>query len=160
MSSLLQSASGSDRKPARGSASGLAGASAVMAAPELRAGRAREIPVCRTCDACSTAVALRPSCLRRGAVEERRHGRVGSAITRIIAPGTSGRSMRRSLIAAGMALPLVLGAVVMAFAQGGPRSLGAAAVDYARQLAADKEPGTWMSTGRTYDEQRFSPLTQ
>jgi quinohemoprotein ethanol dehydrogenase len=67
--------------------------------------------------------------------------------------------MRRNLIAAGMALPLVLAAVVMAFAQGGPRPFGAAAVDYARQLAADKEPGTWMSSGRTYDEQRFSPLT-
>ena len=67
--------------------------------------------------------------------------------------------MRRNLIAAGIALPLVLAAVVAAFAQGGPRPFGAAAVDYARQLAADREPGTWMSTGRTYDEQRFSPLT-
>ena len=33
-----------------------------------------------------------------------------------------------------------------------------AAVDEARILAADKEPGSWMSHGRTYDEQRFSPL--
>ncbi len=33
-----------------------------------------------------------------------------------------------------------------------------AAVDGARILAADKEPGNWMSHGRTYDEQRFSPL--
>jgi quinohemoprotein ethanol dehydrogenase len=37
--------------------------------------------------------------------------------------------------------------------------VGSAAVDTARQLAADKEPGTWMSAGRTYDEQRYSPLT-
>src|SRR5215469_9153855 len=36
---------------------------------------------------------------------------------------------------------------------------GAAAVDSARQLAADSEPGTWMSAGRTYSEQRYSPLT-
>jgi alcohol dehydrogenase (cytochrome c)/quinohemoprotein ethanol dehydrogenase len=39
-------------------------------------------------------------------------------------------------------------------AQQAPR----AAVDAARLLAADKEPGNWMSYGRTYDEQRFSPL--
>ncbi len=34
----------------------------------------------------------------------------------------------------------------------------AAAVDTARLLAANNEPGNWMSPGRTYDEQRFSPL--
>jgi quinohemoprotein ethanol dehydrogenase len=33
-----------------------------------------------------------------------------------------------------------------------------AAVDAARMLAADREPGNWMSTGRTYNEQHFSPL--
>src|SRR5690606_36728373 len=26
--------------------------------------------------------------------------------------------------------------------------------------AADQEPGNWMSTGRDYNEQRFSPLDQ
>ncbi|HEY3518722.1 MAG TPA: PQQ-binding-like beta-propeller repeat protein, partial [Gammaproteobacteria bacterium] len=36
----------------------------------------------------------------------------------------------------------------------------AAAVDAARLLAADAEPGQWLSTGRTYDEQRFSPLAE
>src|SRR5690606_34194580 len=35
-----------------------------------------------------------------------------------------------------------------------------AEVDHARLLAADDNPGQWMSVGRTYDEQRFSPLTQ
>jgi quinohemoprotein ethanol dehydrogenase len=35
-----------------------------------------------------------------------------------------------------------------------------AAVDAARLIAADGEPGNWMSYGRTYDEQRFSPLRQ
>ncbi|MCP4039088.1 MAG: PQQ-dependent dehydrogenase, methanol/ethanol family, partial [bacterium] len=35
---------------------------------------------------------------------------------------------------------------------------GAAAVSEARMLAADREPGSWMSYGRTYGEQRFSPL--
>ena len=34
----------------------------------------------------------------------------------------------------------------------------AAAVDGERIAAADAEPSNWMSTGRTYDEQRFSPL--
>jgi PQQ-dependent dehydrogenase (methanol/ethanol family) len=33
-------------------------------------------------------------------------------------------------------------------------------VDAARLSAADSEPGQWMSHGRTYDEQRFSPLKQ
>ncbi|SHH20485.1 quinohemoprotein ethanol dehydrogenase [Hydrocarboniphaga daqingensis] len=36
----------------------------------------------------------------------------------------------------------------------------AASVDAARIIAADKEPGSWMSTGRTYSEQRYSPLTK
>ena len=36
---------------------------------------------------------------------------------------------------------------------------GPAAVNSARLLAADDEPGQWMSTGRTYSEQRFSPLS-
>jgi quinohemoprotein ethanol dehydrogenase len=31
-------------------------------------------------------------------------------------------------------------------------------VNAARLIAADAEPGQWMSHGRTYDEQRFSPL--
>ncbi|MES2626197.1 MAG: PQQ-dependent dehydrogenase, methanol/ethanol family [Pseudomonadota bacterium] len=34
------------------------------------------------------------------------------------------------------------------------------AVTEARLLAADEEPGMWMSTGRTYSEQHFSPLTK
>ena len=29
-----------------------------------------------------------------------------------------------------------------------------------RVLHADREPGNWMTYGRTYDEQRFSPLNQ
>ena len=31
-------------------------------------------------------------------------------------------------------------------------------VDGARIIAADLEPGNWLSHGRSYDEQRFSPL--
>ncbi len=37
---------------------------------------------------------------------------------------------------------------------------GAAAVDGARIEAADREPGNWLTYGRSYDEQRFSPLKQ
>jgi quinohemoprotein ethanol dehydrogenase len=33
-------------------------------------------------------------------------------------------------------------------------------VDETRMLQADQEPGNWMSYGRTYSEQRFSPLRQ
>ncbi|MEZ5558582.1 MAG: PQQ-dependent dehydrogenase, methanol/ethanol family [Pseudomonadales bacterium] len=36
----------------------------------------------------------------------------------------------------------------------------AAAVDGERIINADSEPENWMAHGRTYDEQRFSPLTQ
>ena len=35
-----------------------------------------------------------------------------------------------------------------------------AAVNASRLAAADAEPGQWMSHGRTYGEQRFSPLDQ
>ena len=67
-------------------------------------------------------------------------------------------SLSRGLVAA-VCMAAMLGGALIANAQGGPRPRGAAAVDSARQLAADREPGTWMSAARTYDEQRFSPLT-
>lgn len=47
-----------------------------------------------------------------------------------------------------------------------PLSFGAqaadrpAAVDSSRIIAADQDAGNWLSHGRTYDEQRFSPLNQ
>ncbi len=41
-----------------------------------------------------------------------------------------------------------------------PEANPAAGVDGARIIAADREPGNWLSNGRTYDEQRFSPLKQ
>jgi quinohemoprotein ethanol dehydrogenase len=63
---------------------------------------------------------------------------------------------------AGAAIIAAFGATSLAAAPAGQpkaRPMGAAWVDSARQLAADKEPGTWMSAGRTYSEQRYSPLT-
>ena len=41
-----------------------------------------------------------------------------------------------------------------------PQSVLPASVDESRLLHADDEPGNWMSHGRTYSEQRFSPLKQ
>ena len=40
------------------------------------------------------------------------------------------------------------------------KPLPPASVDAARIIHADNEPGNWMTHGRTYSEQRFSPLTQ
>ncbi|MFZ3484818.1 PQQ-dependent dehydrogenase, methanol/ethanol family [Sphingomonas sp. 3-13AW] len=42
--------------------------------------------------------------------------------------------------------------------QGGAQSGKPANVDDARLRTADRSPGEWMAPGRTYDEQRFSPL--
>jgi quinohemoprotein ethanol dehydrogenase len=42
----------------------------------------------------------------------------------------------------------------------GPGVGGPAAVDEARIVNADREAGSWLSYGRTYSEQRYSPLTR
>jgi glucose dehydrogenase len=36
----------------------------------------------------------------------------------------------------------------------------AAQVDTTRIVQADQDPGNWLTTGRTYSEQRYSPLTK
>jgi quinohemoprotein ethanol dehydrogenase len=63
----------------------------------------------------------------------------------------------------------VLAATLVATALGGvsawaavPSSAagGAATVDGARIIAADREPQNWLTHGRTYGEQRFSPLAK
>ncbi|MFT3724725.1 MAG: PQQ-dependent dehydrogenase, methanol/ethanol family [Hyphomonadaceae bacterium] len=73
--------------------------------------------------------------------------------------------MRNRLMALGVAAVTVLAAC----SDGGPRTadaaepavnVGAAAVNSERILNADKEPGSWLTAARTYDEQRFSPLDQ
>ena len=53
-----------------------------------------------------------------------------------------------------MTLSVVAGWSTLASAQ------GAGQVDGVRIANADDEPGQWLSYGRTYDEQRFSPLAQ
>ena len=58
------------------------------------------------------------------------------------------RALRASLIFVGLALAL------------GACQPGASSVDGRRITEADQHPGDWVSYGRSYDEQRFSPLTQ
>ena len=41
-----------------------------------------------------------------------------------------------------------------------PQGPPGANVDAAKIAAADSDPGEWLSHGRTYSEQRFSPLKQ
>ncbi len=72
--------------------------------------------------------------------------------------------MSRKVLTAVAAVPLLiaLGFASTAASQGGKSKFdfGGGAVNHKRQLAAESEPGTWMSDGRTYDQQRYSPLTQ
>lgn len=63
----------------------------------------------------------------------------------------------RPLLRRALGPPAVLAAAGFTACERPPR---AAAVDTARILAADSEPGSWLTHGRTYDEQRFSPLTR
>jgi quinohemoprotein ethanol dehydrogenase len=54
-------------------------------------------------------------------------------------------------------------ALVLTLVAPSPRdaqAAGAADVDSRRIVEADKDPGNWLIYGRTYSEQRFSPLTQ
>ncbi len=52
----------------------------------------------------------------------------------------------------------ILAAMAAVFLSACQPAKGPAAVDEARLTNADKDPGNWMSHGRTYGEQRFSPL--
>ena len=63
-------------------------------------------------------------------------------------------------LAAILALALAPGAAPLAQAAPAAPVAKAANVDGARIERADREPGNWMSHGRTYDEQRFSPLAK
>lgn len=60
----------------------------------------------------------------------------------------------------GVAILLVLVSGACSRARSGDKSANPADVNEARILHADHEPGNWMTYGRTYDEQRFSPLDQ
>ena len=62
------------------------------------------------------------------------------------------------LVCTALAVSLVFVACSSADKETVTASSTPAAVNAARLVAADSEPGQWMSHGRTYDEQRFSPL--
>ena len=56
------------------------------------------------------------------------------------------------------AIGLVLAIGLAAGCQKRDSNIGQAAIDADRLVNAEAEPGSWMSHGRTYSEQRFSPL--
>lgn len=60
-----------------------------------------------------------------------------------------------------LSIPTLLGSACLCFAACQPDEEPAIPpVTGARIVAADEEPGSWLSHGRGYSEQRFSPLTQ
>lgn len=59
--------------------------------------------------------------------------------------------------AAGGAIGSAIGVAALVACLAAP---GVRAQDGARIAAADKEPQNWLSHGRTYSEQRFSPLAR
>ncbi len=74
---------------------------------------------------------------------------------------TPGSSLLRLVLLAGVAmLTTACGGDGSDVAQPSAEPTGAANVDTLRIVAADDEPGNWMTYGRTYSEQRFSPLQQ
>ncbi|MHB1207570.1 MAG: PQQ-dependent dehydrogenase, methanol/ethanol family [Rhodospirillaceae bacterium] len=69
-------------------------------------------------------------------------------------------SIVRGSIACALALVLVAGIQDSPSRAAGAAGGGVETVDQARIENADMEPGNWMSHGRTYKEERYSPLTQ
>jgi len=63
-------------------------------------------------------------------------------------------------LATAAGLIAALGLTALAAAPSHRPARGAASVDQARLDHADADGGNWLSYGRTYSEQRFSPLTQ
>lgn len=64
------------------------------------------------------------------------------------------RSLSRTLTAGTICAALISGHAVMASADDGQGATGEAIIH------ADDHPGNWMTYGRTYSEQRYSPLDQ
>ncbi|WP_347136789.1 PQQ-dependent dehydrogenase, methanol/ethanol family [Parahaliea mediterranea] len=75
---------------------------------------------------------------------------------------TTHRALRPALATALLSLPLLAGCGdrQSTAATAAPAAQTVAAVDGARIRGADSEPGQWLSHGRGYDEQRYSPLAQ
>ena len=74
--------------------------------------------------------------------------------------GSIVRRCTRLAGALGVSAWLAVGGFVHAASSAETQPPAAAAVTAKRLLAADTEPGQWLSGGRTLDEQRFSPLAR
>src|SRR5689334_22577468 len=78
--------------------------------------------------------------------------------------GGSSVNLRTQLCSLACVLALASAAVAVAASYAEQRAAvpatRPAAVNAQRLAKADAEPGQWMSVGRTYDEQRYSPLEQ
>ena len=61
---------------------------------------------------------------------------------------------------ASLVLASMLGACALLPGRGGPSSSGIEDLDDARLRAAGSETGSWLTYGRTYSEQRYSPLAK
>jgi quinohemoprotein ethanol dehydrogenase len=72
----------------------------------------------------------------------------------------AGNSARALIVFLGAALVACSPPAAAPPSAAAPPARPAADVSLARLLAADTEPGNWLSNGRTYDEQRFSPLKE
>ena len=57
-------------------------------------------------------------------------------------------------------LAAIVALLILPMAAHGVQKRPPADVDGARIVAANREPGSWLTNGRTYDEQRYSPLDQ
>jgi PQQ-dependent dehydrogenase (methanol/ethanol family) len=73
---------------------------------------------------------------------------------------TRRKNRERSSLLPGIALAVLAGCSEAPPPAGPQTAATFAAVDGARIVAADTEPGNWLTHGRTYAEQRFSPLAQ
>ncbi len=84
---------------------------------------------------------------------------MAEAGTRFFTPRAGRTAGLVAILAAGLAACGDNGATSSA-TSGAPARAAYAGVDFERLVNADSEPGQWMSHGRDYTEQRFSPLGQ
>jgi quinohemoprotein ethanol dehydrogenase len=70
------------------------------------------------------------------------------------------RRSRLAVIVMVLALAVLNSRVSQTAQEAPPEKIKPADVDGARIVGADREPGNWMSHGRDYGEQRFSPLKE
>jgi glucose dehydrogenase len=79
---------------------------------------------------------------------------------RIIYSETRWRFLQRAGLLAGAFIGCVVAAAFFVYAGGSALAATMAEVDAARLTKADQDAANWLSYGRTYSEQRFSPLAR